>query len=90
MKKGKITALTLATVLAGGTLSGCFGGENKEYVFDSIIGYNEEYNVGDQFSCSGIKIRFKEKGNNVYKIIEVTENMLKSIPDFSTSGEKKL
>ena len=90
MNKKQITALALTTVMAGTTLSGCFGGSDPVYEFVGVVGYTEEYDVGDQFSYAGIKLKFKEQGKNNYKLVDVTEEMIKAMPDLSTSGEKEI
>lgn len=85
MKKVVAGAVVLSSSMG---LAGCGifkdAPSQEGYVFK---GYEDTYYVNDVFSIIGTKLRITDKNGNTEEI-SVTENMIKSMPDMTSAGEK--
>ncbi len=90
MKKSFLKIVTAGLVMSFTFgISGCdLQNKNKTTEY-SVENCESTYTVNDPFSISGAKLNIKDKKGSETEV-EITDDMIKSMPDMSTSGTKNV
>lgn len=89
-KSVKKIASLFFVLLMSITLAGCSLTSKKDKSTIEVDNYVEKYYVNQYFLVSGTKLVVKNSKNKILEEIVVTKEMIKEMPDMTTTGEKEI
>jgi len=87
MKKGFLKVMTAGLVMASSLgFVACTPDKDDDYEYN-FLNYDSTYAVNEDFSLAGAKLKITNE-DGTEKEITITDDMIKSMPDMTTTGQK--